>query len=329
MQQRLDYIDFAKAVAIVSVVTGHVMLYDLYGDDVWKTSLMSVIGSYQNNLFMFLSGIVSVTAIEKKDIIRDIYKRFRCLLVPALIVGIIYAYFIGQNATEFFVNKWKLGYWYLFVLFALYILSYPFTFFSNKKMRWLSILLIPVWLFIYRHTYIIPSKINNILDIEFVIKYFPYFFVGNMVKRYGLHERIFTLPVLLLCVAILIFQNSIEEISRNYLMLLHHNTIVHLAEIFVIIIVSKFYCKMSSKTRLYPIVLNVGVNTLYIYIFHYFALQLMSFPSIFEWFVNNGNLIIDIMASIVPVVVAIIFSLLLKKMIEKDHRIMKLIFNRR
>ena len=51
MQQRLEYIDVAKAIAIVSVVVGHVLLYDLYGGNyICKSSLMQVVGSYHNFL---------------------------------------------------------------------------------------------------------------------------------------------------------------------------------------------------------------------------------------------------------------------------------------
>lgn len=105
MQQRLEYIDMAKAIAIISVVAGHVLLYDLYGGNhIGESSLMKVFGSYHNYLFMFLSGMVSVTAIEKKDIIYDVYKRFRSLIVPALVVGIPYAYCLGVDIIAFFQN---------------------------------------------------------------------------------------------------------------------------------------------------------------------------------------------------------------------------------
>lgn len=218
MQKRLEYIDMAKAIAIVSVVAGHVLLYDLYGGNhIGKSSLMSVFASYHNYLFMFLSGLVSVTAIEKRQILADIVKRFRSLVIPALFVGIPYAYWLGVDIFMFFQNSWKWGYWYLFVLFALYIVCYPFALIPSKYMRYVYILAVPIWIFIYRHTYPIPQIINDTLDIDFIVKFFPYFFVGSIVKRHRLHEKLFSLPVLAICVVIAFAQNYIYNILGRYL----------------------------------------------------------------------------------------------------------------
>lgn len=72
--KRIDYIDIAKCFAILCVVIGHVLCYDLYGfDHAWKeSSLMRFIYSFHMPLFIFLSGLVSVTFIERKFFINDI-----------------------------------------------------------------------------------------------------------------------------------------------------------------------------------------------------------------------------------------------------------------
>lgn len=90
---RIGYIDIAKCVAIVSVVVGHVLAYDLYGfDTVWKQSLlMSFIYSYHMPLFMFLSGLVSIIAIQKSAVLNDVIKRIRILLIPFIIIGSLYS----------------------------------------------------------------------------------------------------------------------------------------------------------------------------------------------------------------------------------------------
>lgn len=323
MQQRLEYIDMAKAIAIISVVAGHVLLYDLYGGNhIGESSLMKVFGSYHNYLFMFLSGMVSVTAIEKKDIIYDVYKRFRSLIVPALVVGIPYAYCLGVDIIAFFQNVWKWGFWYLFVLFALYLVSYPFAFIPAKYMRYVYVLMIPIWIFIYRHTYPIPQVINDTLDIDFIVRFFPYFFIGSIVKRHKLHSKLFTLPTLGICLIITMMQNFIYDIAGRYLI----DYIVTFAEIILIVSI----CRLGGQdfNTLRNGLTYIGRNTLYIYLFHYIALNIMAMPSLYEWFSENGNLWIDILTVIVPTTLAITFSLLIKQLLEKSPMVMKIVFNK-
>lgn len=124
--KRIDYIDIAKYVAIFSVVVGHVLAYDLYGfDTAWKKSLlMSFIYSYHMPLFMFLSGLVSITAIQKRTVLNDVIKRIRILLVPFIIIGSLYSLWHYGN-LDFFLSRMKFGYWYLWVLFVFYLTTYP------------------------------------------------------------------------------------------------------------------------------------------------------------------------------------------------------------
>lgn len=129
MVQRINYIDIAKCVAILCVVIGHVLCYDLYGFDfAWKkSSLMRFIYSFHMPLFIFLSGLVSVTIMERKFFMNDIVKRMHTLLVPFAIVGGIYSLCINGN-FQFLFDDMKDGYWYLWVLFAFYLFSYPLAF---------------------------------------------------------------------------------------------------------------------------------------------------------------------------------------------------------
>lgn len=124
--KRIGYIDIAKCVAIVSVVLGHVLAYDLYGfDTVWKQSLlMSFICSYHMPLFMFLSGLVSITAIQKNVVLNDVIKRVRMLFVPFLVIGSLYSLWRYGN-LDFVLSEMKFGYWYLWVLFVFYVITYP------------------------------------------------------------------------------------------------------------------------------------------------------------------------------------------------------------
>lgn len=103
------------------------MLYDLYGfENMMKSELFSFVSSFHMSLFIFISGIFSKTHIVINDIPYDLYKRFRSLIIPAIVVGIPYTYLLGFAWNDYIWNGMKRGYWHLFVLFALIIVNYLF-----------------------------------------------------------------------------------------------------------------------------------------------------------------------------------------------------------
>lgn len=60
MKNRIDYIDRMKGLAIFLVVLGHVYMFSFNKSE---SVLPSIIGSFHMPLFMFLSGLVSFSAI--------------------------------------------------------------------------------------------------------------------------------------------------------------------------------------------------------------------------------------------------------------------------
>ena len=122
---RLKYIDIAKGFAIICVVGGHVLIYDFYGfAEAWSESpLVQFIYSFHMPLFFFLSGLVALPPGSVKDIPKDIWKRFRTLLMPMLVVGGIYSLTI-EHDLSFLTDGMKYGYWYFLTLFCCYLLNY-------------------------------------------------------------------------------------------------------------------------------------------------------------------------------------------------------------
>lgn len=49
-------------------------------------------------------------------------------------------------------------------------------------------------------------------------------------------------------------------------------------------------------------------------------------PSMYDWFGENGNIGIDILSVIIPVIVAVAFSLLIKRILEYSPKLMKIVF---
>lgn len=318
MKQRIDYIDIAKAVAIISVVVGHVLQVDLYGWGLGLSLLSKVVGSYHNYLFMFLSGMVSVTLIEKPQIVPDIYKRFRRFIVPAVTIGIPYAYLIGADVVTLSLNSWKLGYWYLFVLFLLYMINYPFALLQPKHLKWAYVSVVPLWLFANHGLHMLPQTVIDFLSIEHVLKFFPFFFAGSLLKRHPIfRKKLISTPAFAVCMIIIFVQFALYILGKAPLF----RGVIAFAEVLSII----YICKWGSSFNM-DCLKYIGRNTLYIYVFHLFALHTMAMPFAFGWFAENGNIGIDILFSMGPTIVTIAFSLLLKHLLERISIVMKLVF---
>lgn len=74
------YIDIAKCLAIILVVMGHILIYDIYGYEKYRglSPLIEIIQSVEMPLFTMVSGFV---ASCKRPFLQSIYKNFRQLLV--------------------------------------------------------------------------------------------------------------------------------------------------------------------------------------------------------------------------------------------------------
>lgn len=335
----------AKAIAMLSVVFGHVLLFVLYGSKHLHSSLlMSFVNSYQLPLFFFVAGIVSITSIEWTQIPSDIYKRFRQLIVPALSIGLFNIYLSGHTAVEYIFDFWKWGYWYLYVQFELYIISYAFALLEvigkKKSIDVVLVVLIPIWIYVYRHLYLIPTMIDDLFCISHLIQFLPFFLLGNYIKRRSLHNVFFSgvRSCLFVFIAFIVssvllygFGQFIADYSKN-----DEGFLLHLYQVFwdCISLVSKFFliifivafCKVVLQKRNYHILICIGQNTLYIYVFHYFILQWGGQLRLTEWYYVYGNLLLDILVGVIITFAAVLFSLTVKQLLVRVPILMKLLF---
>lgn len=150
MKERIDYIDYAKAVAIILVVTGHVIFFNIFNQDAVKADTLlieQILKAVQMPLFIFCSGLVmKCEDLELRVTLVDIYKRFRLLIVPFLAIGVSFALVSDKTPAYFFSTGMKLGYWYLLTLFELYLFHHIYIHASKIwKNRKLPILYDLIW----------------------------------------------------------------------------------------------------------------------------------------------------------------------------------------
>lgn len=192
MQQRLQYIDEIKGFAIFFVVVGHILEWSFCS---YETGYLSpfhgLIYTFHMPLFAFVSGFLMNTSFSWKSL----RKRAERLLLPMLTVGLSYAYWRGWDAMTFFTSQYKIGYWYLLVLFLAWVLSCFYQIITNISCKWKFLIDIVMSLIFITCIYIceklMPEHINNLLSFSYMSYLLPYIFSGIIIKRHKLFDSLF------------------------------------------------------------------------------------------------------------------------------------------
>lgn len=312
---------------MLCVVCGHVLVYDIYGfSAVWKHSpLLQFICTFHMPLFIFLSGLVASPPNSIKDVPKDIWKRFRILIMPMLVIGSIYS-LATKHDLSFAMNEMKYGYWYFLVLFYCYILNHLSINNLNTHRGGVIFiiqicLLATIWKIAPHLVKYMPESIQNILSINQLILYFPYFLMGSLIKRLYLHDLFFRNGYVLILAAIIWGCSPLIHFPYS-------GFITTSSAILVIMNI----CKKIEQQQLLgnKILEHIGINTLYIYCFHYFVLQLMKMPFLEEWLLSIKSCIfLDLLLCLIPTAFAVLLSFFIKSIISREPLIMKFVFNKK
>ena len=126
---RIQYVDFAKFIAIFLVCLGHAVQYLSVTETFWNNPLWVFIYSFHMPLFMILSGFFFSRSLNKpfKELV---VKKIIQLIIPSWVwavgIGMILVGLKLKNPLSF--EEWMAlpfgPYWFLTSTFACYIISY-------------------------------------------------------------------------------------------------------------------------------------------------------------------------------------------------------------
>ena len=277
MKQRIVYIDNLKALAIFTVVIGHVFWFtwNHYTDSIW----FHLIEAYNMPLFFFLSGMFA-----KDDMnLEQLGRKVKHLLLPTIIVGGIYAY-IHEGLWEILFGRMHFGYWFLPALFQMFVLFYFRSFilsFLRKKLnigRKMTISFDVVYMFgcwglAKKMTDYVPEDIYNMLCLGHIAENALFFWSGFLVwqnkemivKYLGRYkDMIYAICFLLFAGIFYLCFYSGYEIP---------GIVVRIMALLSIVLLMIFFQKYSfGNGKIQKAISYVGSHSLEIYLLQYFFL---------------------------------------------------------
>ncbi len=221
-EKRLNYIDIARAFAIIFIVLGHTIVHSQH-----LGLLFKLLYSFHIALFFILSGFVFT--IKKGESFLSFFKRkFLRIMIPyfiwALVFLIPYMIFGGDIGSKLGINssfnlktmlinvlygngnmealKQNTSLWFLPALFSMEIIYYFIIKFLKKNNRAKIIALFPIILVgflsvIYLNKFIIlPFGINTVLNIGI------FFYIGFLLREFNIIDKMINSCII--CIMLLI-----------------------------------------------------------------------------------------------------------------------------
>lgn len=135
IKQRIFYLDYIKAFAIILVVIGHVLQYVMWPSDYGEHCVWNFIYSFHMPLFMFVSGVtIAIKSSARLSFGHLMKKKSVQLLLPYFAWAIIISLFIEKDILFIgtIIDRPSNGLWFLWDLFFIILLSYIIQLISKR-----------------------------------------------------------------------------------------------------------------------------------------------------------------------------------------------------
>lgn len=306
------------------------MLFVVYGHiNFFSFKITPFVGkiteAIQMPLFFFISGFVAYKATrdnEIKLVLGKIWNKFRVLIIPATIMGLLYSTLIlNKTIPEFVFEKMKYGYWFPFSLFSMILIYKLCELFTRGKSEnffkgFVALVAILLWLLKYA---IISSHIfqvlNETLSLWQTLTHFPFFVFGVLLSsKRAVYERelcnnglVNTFLLVAFCFCLFVLDVELPNVNLP---------IGGVLKIFIgisgTLLVLNFIIKYISyieNSKIGKFLDLVGRKSLIVYLLHYFLLpDLTSFSNVINVSSPVINISLGIVFSIIIVVISIVIG---------------------
>ncbi len=195
VKPRLHHFDVLKGIAIFMVVMGHVITMCIR--DLDRATLFKFIGEIHMPLFFFISGwfTFGLTKDGKLRVPR-LGARAKQLLVPMVVVSSLWIWYFPHSGLQsplvstfggLWTDSWKNGYWFtpvLFVMIAYFALLRPVFERARTVGSSLAALLASWAVLVAIYFWLSSSEWFNILSLQQITSYWPAFMIGFIASRF-------------------------------------------------------------------------------------------------------------------------------------------------
>ena len=304
--------DYARGFAIAMIVLHH--LYPRFYIDpaVHPDSIVYFICyTCQLPIFMYVSGLFANSSANRYGAIELIKNRAVRLLLPFFSFILIWALIVPESIPRVFLENFKDGYWFTFVLFEMMVVLAVCKYLSKKTNKSLFLFLVVFYVLFTIYELAIPrisNTINGLFSLNLVWHYFPFFIMGyysNKLSRI-FQMRFAVIYALLYAIALFFF-------SQN-----ENHVLIPLCNIFSLLLIITLF---TNGIRPFECTFaKIGVYSLQIYLLHFFLRLFINEIEIRE------NPIEDLLLNVVLTALTIIVSILLAKLIMKNETLALLLF---
>lgn len=273
---RIGYLDALRGFAILLVIEGHVRLFGMSINS-YDTLSALMLYSFDLPLFFLISGFLGYkTNISRKEIITNVLKKFRCLVIPAVFFSIVYNLLYHKSILTSFEMGFGI-YWFTITLFECFLLYYVVLFLLPYKARRTYILLI-LGLISILCIFLLSANSSygpNVLDTNHLFKYFYFFVLGMLAKNYQKYFRmaisseiikafcIIAFFTLLVLIEYPIWPSSVFHLLRDIILRLLGVTII-------VILFVEHASIFEHSGKVVRTLVYIGKKSLPIYLLQYF-----------------------------------------------------------
>lgn len=312
MKTRLNYVDIARALAILSIVLIHSIAYSAHCYEIYRFVFM-----FSVPLFFILSGY-TFNIKNTETFWRFLKRKFVRIMIPYFVWAIIFLipYFIfgtdsGATGSEFLniiygngagaALKQNTPLWFLPALFTTEILYYFVIKYLHRGKA--KFVILPAAILIGFVSTLLLQKIYLPWGINSALQIGVFFYLGYIIKNQKIN---WWQAIVIATAGVLayIFNSKNNVVWADYIYYNYFLTLIAGAAFSILIIE---FSKLINKNKLLE---YIGKNTMSILIFHKLVVYFCQFKfGIFSTWLQNSNLAIELTLAAVVNILAILFSL--------------------
>lgn len=335
-KKRVLFIDAMRGFTMFLVVLGHVFVFGLgYGEK--ESVLSSFFITFRMPMFFFISGYIGFKAIEKWTF--DFYwsnlcKKAQVQLIPTIVFFTLWCCAFGKDLVETFLTTGATVYWFTVVLFEMFVVYFSVAFLSHAISQKLfnPIMICIVFATIYILSFCFrPTQITGILSIRAFCRYFQFFCIGLLCRRYNekfmsviTRQEIVT-GLIVLFVALFVFMWSCPWGKESFFYKANHDLLIRYVGLFLVFaLFAKNADFFNRNGRVSQVMQFVGRRTLDIFLIHYFFLP--DIHCLRMYFIGNKNILIEFLLSGSLALSILVICLVVSSIVRNSDLLAKYIF---